>query len=81
MGRSRFTIASITNFPNPGQAKIDSVTVAKAIKVPNSIANTVTIGIRIFGKRWYLTILWLGRPLARANFIKSNDITSTNECI
>ena len=36
----------MTSLPTPGQAKIDSVTVAKAISVPNSIANTVIIGIR-----------------------------------
>ena len=51
IGRSRFTMASITSLPRPGQAKIVSVTVAKAIRVPNSIAKTVIIGIRIFGKR------------------------------
>ena len=34
IGRSRFTIASITSLPRPGQAKIVSVTVANAIRVP-----------------------------------------------
>ena len=44
-------MASINNFPRPGHAKIVSVTVAKAIRVPNSIAITVIIGMRMFGRR------------------------------
>jgi hypothetical protein len=44
-------MASITSLPSPGHAKIVSVTVAKAIRVPNSIAKTVIIGIRILGRR------------------------------
>ena len=39
---------SMSSLPVPGQAKIDSVTIAKAITEPSSSPITVTIGIRMF---------------------------------
>ena len=60
-------IESIINLPNPGHANMDSVTVANAISVPNSMAITVTIGMRMLGRRCAQTILLEGNPLARQN--------------
>ena len=76
-GLSKFIIASIRSLPKPGHAKIVSVTVAKAMSVPNSIAKTVIIGIRILGKRCAQIILIELRPRALANLIKSSDMIST----
>ena len=70
-------IESIINLPNPGHANMDSVTVANAISVPNSIAITVTIGMRMLGRRCAQTILLEGNPLARQNLMKSSLITSS----
>ena len=50
----------------PGQAKIVSVTIAKATKMPNYSQSTVTSGIRMFLSRCTPTTRERGRPLARA---------------
>ncbi|MNO09731.1 hypothetical protein D3C81_2331090 [compost metagenome] len=56
------------SLPMPGQAKIDSVTMANAMIEPNWSAITVTIGIRIFLRTCTPTMRELDKPLARANF-------------
>ncbi|MCY1367674.1 hypothetical protein D9M69_546180 [compost metagenome] len=55
------------SLPMPGQAKIDSVTIANAMIEPNCSAITVTIGIRMFFSTCTPTMRVLDRPLARAN--------------
>ena len=52
----------------PGQAKIDSVTIAKAITEPSSRPITVTIGIRMFFRTCTPITRRGASPLARANF-------------
>ena len=39
---------SIKSLPMPGHAKMVSVTIAKAMRLPNSTPTTVTIGIMMF---------------------------------
>ena len=60
----------------PGQAKIVSVTIAKAMRPPNSTPTTVTIGIRMFLSTCTQTMRRSDRPLARANFTKSSSMVS-----
>ena len=67
-GRSRRLIESISSLPVPGQAKIDSVTMAKAITDPSSRPITVTIGIMMFFSTCTPMTRRGPRPLARANF-------------
>ena len=55
------------SLPMPGQAKIVSVTTAKATREPNSRPMTVTIGIRMYLRTWTPITRRGGRPFARAN--------------
>ena len=58
----------------PGQAKIVSVTIANAMRPPNSTPTTVTIGIMMFLRTCTETMRRSDSPLARANFTKSSGI-------
>ena len=51
----------------PGQANTLSVTIAKAITLPNSSPITVTIGIRMLRSTWTPMTRALESPFARAN--------------
>ena len=59
---------SIRSLPVPGQAKIDSVTMANAMTEPSSRPITVTMGIRMFLSTCTPITRPCERPLARANF-------------
>ncbi len=67
-GRSSWLIESMRSLPLPGQAKIDSVTIAKAITEPSSRPITVTMGMRMFFNTCTPITRPGPRPLARANF-------------
>ena len=66
-GRSSRLMESISSLPVPGQAKIDSVTIANAITDPSSRPITVTIGIRMFFSTCTPITRPGPRPFARAN--------------
>ena len=69
-------IESIKSLPMPGQAKIVSVTTAKASMEPISRPTTVISGIKIVFMTWTPTMRRSVRPLARANLMKSSGSVS-----
>ena len=68
-GRSTELMESMRSLPSPGQEKMVSVTVVKAIREPISIPNTVITGIKAFFRACPKRTFRVDTPLARANLI------------
>ena len=66
IGRSRPEIAVNTTLPIPGQAKIDSTTIAPARMCPNRSPSTLAIGTAALRSTWRTATGEGPSPLARA---------------